>query len=255
MKIEYTNRLVAFIDVLGFKNLVHNASTAPIETYYSFLLSNFKAAVTKRNFAFLLISDSIVIYADDTSENLAELIKMINLTQAGLLGKGILVRGAISHGELFVDDANNIVVGKGLISAYQLEALAKFPRIILDRSLVAKYYGSMSAALEKNNVNSLPHVSLAQVNGHAVDFPYLNYARILSTTTSNTPYAAALSLLKQNYYRNEHTEKFEWLKCHIETCLKDQLEHILALPTLSTNGKTRLRLLQKYIPQFCTLQI
>lgn len=255
MKIEYKKRLVAFIDVLGFKNLVHNESFTPIETYYSFLLSNFKNAIEKRNFEFLLISDSIVIYTEETTENLCELIKMINLTQAGLLSKGILIRGGISHGDLFVDPENNIVVGRGLINAYQLEMLAKFPRVILDRSLVAKHYGSVSTALAKNNINELPHLSLMQSNGHIVDFLYLNYGRILSTSITNTPYKAALNLLRENFYKNEHAEKFEWLKAYLTACLVDQKTHVLAQPALNDNGKKRLRLLEKYIPEFSTLQV
>ncbi|MBH1529021.1 hypothetical protein [Stenotrophomonas sp. NRRL B-14846] len=254
MNIVYRERLVAFIDVLGFKNLVHNKSSAPIEAYYNFLLLNFKAAVAKRNFEFLLISDSIVIYSDDSAEDLCELIKMINLTQAGLLSKGILVRGAISHGDLFVDPGNNIVVGRGLINAYQLEMLAKFPRVILDRSLVAKHYGSTSSALAKNNINELPHLSQAQCNGHVVDYLYLNYGRLLSTSTSHTPYKAALALLKENYYKNEHTEKFEWLKAYLTSCLVDQKAHVLAQPYLNNNSKKRLRLLEMYIPEFHTLE-
>ena len=43
----------------------------------------------------------------------------------------ILVRGAITKGDAYID--NNIVFGEGLIRAVTLEGLANFPRIILDK--------------------------------------------------------------------------------------------------------------------------
>lgn len=253
MKIEYKQRLVAFIDVLGFKNLVYGATTGPIEAYYGFLLSNFRNAVAQRGFEFMLISDSIVIHCDDDIQNFSELVKMINIAQAGLMGRGVLMRGAISHGGLFVDKPNSIVVGTGLINAYNLEAQARFPRTIVDRSLVTKYYASMGDAIAKNTVGGLPHLSLRPLNGHQVDFPYLNYGYILATTVSKKPFEGALALLRENYYRNEHADKFEWLRCHLVACLEDQREHLQALPALNANERKRLRNAEQYAALFGAL--
>jgi hypothetical protein len=241
MKIVYQPRLVAFIDVLGFKNLVFGETTGPIETYYGFLLSKFNAAVEQRGFDYMLISDSIVIYCDDKLENFFELMKMINIAQAGLLGKGVLMRGAISHGGLFVDKANSIIVGSGLINAYNLEAQAKFPRTIVDRSLVKKYFESISDALTKCTVGGLPHLSIRPLNGHQVDFPYLNYGCILGTSLSKKPFEGALSALRDNYYKNEHAEKFEWLKGHLAACFEDMRTHLLGLPSPNANERKRIK--------------
>lgn len=250
MQIQYNSRLVAFIDVLGFKNIVYSASTDLINTYYRFLLSNFQEAVKKRNFEFLLISDSIVIYCSDEAESLTELIKLISILQAGLLGKQIIVRGAISHGELFVDKANNIIVGRGLINAFNLEAQAKFPRVIVDRSIVSKYFGTFIQMVEKNRVNGLPHIETRPLNFCPLDYPYLNYGRILATYVSNKPFEAALNLIRENYYRNDQIEKYEWLKAHIIQSLKDQHEYLKALPELNKNEKSRLRRVSKYVLDF-----
>jgi hypothetical protein len=246
--------LVAFIDVLGFKNLVYGATTGPIDTYYTFLLSNFKTAVAKRNFDFLLISDSIVIYCNDDIESLSELVKMINMLQAGLLGRKILIRGAISHGGLFVDKPNNIIVGSGLINAYHLESQARFPRIIFDRSLIRKYYASTDTALAKNIGGGwLPHLSIRAMNGHQVDFPYLNYGRIFAGYLSNQPFEGVLALFTENYYRNDHTEKFQWLKSYLIACLEDQHTHLAALHSPNSNDRKRLKHGEKYIPLFRAL--
>jgi MinD-like ATPase involved in chromosome partitioning or flagellar assembly len=255
MKIEYKNRLVAFIDVLGFKNLVYSSSTEPINTYYSFLLSNFQTAVAKRNFDFLLISDSIVIYSNDDIESLSELIKLISILQAGLLAKGVIVRGAISHGELFVDKANNIIVGTGLINAYNLEAQAKYPRVIIDRLIVSKYYGNSGCAVSHNIVSGVPYVIFDSQNFCPLDYPYLNYGRIFAyySSTSNTPLEKALTLLKNNYYKNEQIEKFEWLRNHIIKSLVAQIDFLMSIAAPSKNGKTRLRICTKYLANFTAL--
>jgi hypothetical protein len=253
MKIEYQNRLVAFIDVLGFKNLVYSSSTEPINTYYSFLLSSFQTAVAKRNFDFLLISDSIVIYSNDDIKSLSELIKLVCILQGGLLAKSIIVRGAISHGELFVDKANNIIVGTGLINAYNLEAQAKYPRVIIDRSIVSKYYGNSASAVSNNIVSGLPYVTLDSQNFCPLDYPYLNYGRVFITFGSNRPLEVALNFLKNNYYKNEQIEKFAWLRSHIITSLGEQIDFFKSLDAPSRNEKYKLRRYTKYFADFNAL--
>lgn len=253
MKIDYKDRLVVFIDVLGFKNLVYSTSTDLINNYYSFLLSNFQAAITKRNFDFLLISDSIVVYCNNDIESLSELIKSISVLQAGLLSKRILVRGAISHGDLFVDKANNIIVGRGLINAYQLETQAKYPRVIIDRSIVSTYYGSFSGIVSANDVGGMPHVEFTPPSLYAIDYPYLNYGRILSAANSNKPFEAALDLLKNNYYTNDQIEKFEWLKSYLIKSLEEQVNFLNSLDALNSRSSSKLKRCTKYISEFGAL--
>ncbi|WP_312141307.1 hypothetical protein [Stutzerimonas nitrititolerans] len=253
MKIEYTKNLVAFIDVLGFKNIVYSQKTDDIQEYYTFLLSRFQEAVTKHNFDYLLISDSIVIYSHASLENLSRLLKIANILQAGLLAKGIPVRGAISQGNLFVDKANNIIVGPGLANAYQLEAQAKFPRIVIDRSVIESYYHSIDIALAKNTVSNLPHLSVTPHNGAAIDFPYLNYGRIIATSLTNKTYEGAHELIKKNYYRNDNIEKYEWLKCHLIYSLQEQKRSLEMLPSPNQNERKRLRLVAKHLINFLNI--
>jgi hypothetical protein len=244
---------VVFIDVLGFKNLVYTTSTELINSYYSFLLSKFQAAISKRNFDFLLISDSIVVYCNNDIESLSELIKSISVLQAGLLSKGILVRGAISHGDLFVDKANNIIVGKGLINAYQLETQAKYPRVIIDRSIVSTYYGTFSGIVSDNDVGDMPYVEFTPPSLYPIDYPYLNYGRILAATSSNKPFEVALDLLKNNYYTNDQIEKFEWLKSYLIKSLEEQVNFLNSLDPLNSRGSRKLKRCTQYISEFRAL--
>jgi hypothetical protein len=253
MNIEYKNRLVAFIDVLGIKNLVYTTELQPIETYYEFILANFTTAVARRSFDFLMISDSIVIYCDASAANLAELIKLTATLQAGLLSKEILVRGAISHGGLFVDKTNNIVVGKGLISAYSLEAAARFPRIIIDRTLIKEYYGSTEMAMVSNaagRAGTIKYLSTVPHNGGSTDHLYVNYGYIFAGHTAKPAYERALSLLKSGYYKNEHIEKFEWLKQYLIWSLESSIKYFSSKDAPSKNEKNKLRHNRTYLDLF-----
>lgn len=241
MKIEYKKQLVAFIDVLGFKNLVCSTDLGPIERYYSFLLSNFAEGAFKRELGYLLISDSIVVFCEDTRDNLFTLIKFIGLLQNGLLSKGILVRGAVSRGDLFVDKERNIIVGPGLVNAYSLEAAARFPRVIVDRRVVEHHYGSTTAVIKETYSGSRPNISVQPHNGGISDFPYIHYGRLLASATSWKPYGEMLALFKREFYKNEHIEKFEWLRKYMEFSLAESVDFLSAkdLPTKNERNKLR----------------
>lgn len=241
MKIEYKRRLVAFIDVLGFKSLVFSANPESIEKYYTFLLSKFADGAIKRKLEYLLISDSIVIFCDDTQENLFTLIKFTGLIQSGLLSEGIIVRGAISHGDLFVDQENNIIVGEGLVKSYTLEAAAKYPRIILDRKLIEHHFGSTTIAINKTYSGSRPNISIQSHNGGMSDYAYVHYGRIVAHGVSGKNYEAALQIFRREFYKNEHIEKFEWLRKYIKSALSESIEYLAAKDAPTRNERAKLK--------------
>lgn len=127
------------MDVLGFSELVYNKDRSRIESYFSYIESDLNKHLSKNKFNYLVISDSIVISAKKTKENLSELVFLVSKIQYQLILKGILVRGAISFGKLYINKSSNIIVGPGLINAYRLESSAKYPRIILDRQIIQSY--------------------------------------------------------------------------------------------------------------------
>lgn len=241
MKIEYKKRLVAFIDVLGFKNLVFSTDLVPIEKYYGFLLSKFADGAIKRKLDYLLISDSIVIFCDDTQENLFTLIKFAGILQSGLLSEGIIVRGAISRGDLFVDKDSNIIVGPGLVNSFSLEAAAKYPRIIIDRRVVEQHYGSTTAAIKNTYSGSRPNISIQPHNGGISDYAYIHYGRIVASGVSGKPYDEMLAIFKREFYKNEHIEKFEWLRKYIKSALNESIDYLSAKDAPTKNERAKLK--------------
>lgn len=162
---KYENRLIAFIDILGFKEIVRESKNdiSKIEFLYSVLdylknweapdkwdlkyveieedaqkkgVSNFDIRGKTNSTSF---SDSIVVSVkvdNNINEMTSTLIANLAHIGAKLLEKGVLFRGGLTIGNL-IHNENGTVFGQGLIDAYQLESnSALFPRIILSDKLV-----------------------------------------------------------------------------------------------------------------------
>ncbi|MBL0236598.1 MAG: hypothetical protein IPQ02_08330 [Saprospiraceae bacterium] len=214
MKIKYQDKIVAFIDVLGFSNLVYTDTTFLISKYFDYVLGEFKNPLGRNKFSSLLISDSIVITANNNKENLATMVEILCLLQSKLMTEGILIRGAISFGGLYLNKSKNIIVGVGMINAYQLESKAIYPRIILDRRLINCYFEGTSSAIRDLSNSYFSFLLFTPPQPYSADFLYLNYTRFFSIRKAK-PLNQLLELLKNHYYYNEHIEKSEWLR---KTC-------------------------------------
>lgn len=147
--INYQQSYVAFLDVLGFKNLVFSnkkVDKEKIEKYFGIVNSAIKyleSIPSKKDIGSIVISDSIILSVpmstskEENIEKLRHLCVAIALIQFGLAVNDIWIRGAISSGNAYFDSAKNQVVGEAYINAYLLESsLAITPRVILDNKII-----------------------------------------------------------------------------------------------------------------------
>ena len=246
MEIKYEDKIVAFIDVLGFSNLVFNDKIEPITQYYEMILTDFKEAAIKNDLKFLMISDSIVIHAPQKKDNLFGVFKVLSSLQHRLLLKGILIRGGISFGKLYVNEADNIIVGVGLINAYNLESKAIYPRIIVDRNIIPLYWKDSNDFIKGTrhyvkNSAPLPYIH---------DFPFIDLGMAVALDFQPTKFASVINTLKINYYNNEHIIKYEWLKATILDVVKSSLDFLTKKKIKSKNEPKRIRLLTDFIKDF-----
>jgi len=146
--------LLAYLDVLGTKDRTLDFSTSHFvaETLYQiqdFFTKQQEAQKTNEtnsiqfNIESFIFSDTLVLFTKVQTENinipLFNFCHAILLTQAGLLNNGIFSRGAITHGDFFIDKEKNLFFGPAFGRAYQLEQrCAKYPRVILDPSILDK---------------------------------------------------------------------------------------------------------------------
>lgn len=145
---------VAFIDLLGFKNMINHKTQDEIANifieveklinglgFYVKTNNGAERLIEKKDIHHKIMSDSIVFFIDSNVKNaLYIIITLCNVVQMRLLDfpDPILARGAISRGDMYLD--GDKMFGKGLTKAYTLEnGCAKYPRYIIPLNIVDEY--------------------------------------------------------------------------------------------------------------------
>lgn len=146
--INYVQSYVAFLDVLGFKELVYSKKEEKLEKYFHHIekfINYLKITPIKSelDIGYIVISDSIIITVkhgeskEDNIEILRHLCIAISFLQSLLSVLDIWLRGGVSSGETYFDKANNQIIGKAYIEAYLLEEkLVSNPHVVLDNKII-----------------------------------------------------------------------------------------------------------------------
>ncbi|MDX0469734.1 hypothetical protein GOC67_28810 [Sinorhizobium medicae] len=150
----YEQRVVGFVDILGFGELVRRADREPVlreeiiralNTVRSHVwLGGGDTDLRTQNF-----SDSLILTACNTADGFWHLLLSMEALAWNLLQAGVLVRGGVTVGGVHHDE--QIVFGVGVNEAYRLEStVAKMPRIVLgSRAVTAALIFSAQAEYAK----------------------------------------------------------------------------------------------------------
>jgi len=177
---ELKRKYIAYLDILGFKDLVNNNTPERVYELYEKTFSNlFTLALTNGivqsndvdssglislkinpnsiKVNSLFISDSIIVWTDDNS--LTSFITVVEVVRTFLnymFITGIPLRGSIVEGHLDKisrkmnspkDNSQTTLIGKGLVSAYVKEGLQNWSGCVVDESCINAY----NNGLEKFN--------------------------------------------------------------------------------------------------------
>ena len=150
---EYTQYYLAYLDLLGFKEIVKRRTCSEIvgifeeiSTQYVIRKSNLDngssiPVIPPEHIMYYIMSDSICIYIrDDIEFALPVLLGLCLGFQLRMLSFStpVLVRGSIAHGGLYSDQ--RVLFGPALVEAYQREdKLARYPRIIIPKHLIDEH--------------------------------------------------------------------------------------------------------------------
>lgn len=138
--------VVMYIDLLGVKDRIVTDTKGALAESLSWIFSNFYKCITgiheEKYLKIKVFSDNIIIARGIENEELNQRInlsQMIALAESfqwlSIFRSGILVRGGITIGDLYIDDT--FVIGKALLDVYNLEKnVAVYPRIIIDDSIL-----------------------------------------------------------------------------------------------------------------------
>lgn len=243
MQLQFTNKYVAFLDVLGFSALVNSNENEKLNEYFTLVEMAFDLFDDdKKNIQKLAISDSIILIANDNEADLRILLKAIRTLQYSLAINDIWLRGGIAYGEVYYNEETKTIVGKGFIKAYLLENEAVYPRVILDPSIL-KHLGLTRTELY-HKFNGAAHQGVAEdklLHDYGVwaykrhtndDAIFVSYAHgivheslVNQTDRKENNIETIYKHLRTNLYGSQqHYAKYLWLKKYFQETILE-FEH------------------------------
>lgn len=132
---KYQRSIICFFDILGWKQLILDGQTHGITAMLQILsIHDHMQRIKKEGsqISYYQFSDSFVLISSVSDSDAQELFLRIQQIVEYLLEGGVLVRGAVSIGNVQHD--HNLLVGPGVIRAYaEIESqLSIYPRIVID---------------------------------------------------------------------------------------------------------------------------
>lgn len=242
MHINYDKKYIAFIDVLGFTELVGNpADTNKLESYFDSLEEIFRvleADKSKAELKMLSISDSVILMTPGSEDGLKTLLRAIQTLQSSLAQKDIWMRGGLAFGSVFYDEQKRIIVGPGFIRAFKLEGQAIFPRVIIDPIILRELNMTLPQFNNHFNGNIADKNSLKLVHNYANNIPRLTdddaifvcYANKLIRRSMNDQENSGTTVMdklcndlnNRLYGKHEHYHKYLWTKKYFEEVFKEE---------------------------------
>lgn len=234
-KREYTEHYVAFIDILGFKDLLDNKESCDaIFSVFQCLMDNSQTKMFYNgedisafdHVKHYIMSDSIVLYIRaDIEEAFFALVGTCLYLQKSLLyrQKPVLVRGGIAKGPLFVEE--QIIFGKGLSDAYIIESTsAIYPRIVFNKRLYED-------AKKNNQSPKRTYWEALTIREDSDELCFVHYLALNYVHALNEIPALFENVFEfcqqhlDSTYNKSVREKYLWLKKYIqnETDLQKQL--------------------------------
>jgi hypothetical protein len=136
---------LALLDILGFRKIVamNKVETVALmlkglerevarNAHHPLVLSSSQPPVR-----FLLYSDSILLYIEDEDRrSITGLVQATKVVIGVALFDGLMLRGAITKGELFVSGNRQVFAGRGLVRAYDLERNQGWAGAVIDRTTI-----------------------------------------------------------------------------------------------------------------------
>lgn len=136
---DFPDKLVAFLDILGFTKLVLQNETTSLQTI-NFIDGHVRHILKilqeeyGMKFSSKLFSDCMCVSCEYSNENIFYILHELAYIQLYFSLEGIFLRGALSRGNHF--ENARMIFSRGLVKAYELEQNAIYPRIIIDNELV-----------------------------------------------------------------------------------------------------------------------
>ncbi|MDR0364160.1 MAG: hypothetical protein LBH92_03980 [Bacteroidales bacterium] len=140
---QYDEKLVAWFDVLGMKNIIRNYKDYDAEDIFSkmgkfqnYVRNSCEGLEKDGRIKYMQISDGFILVSDfDCLRTICKILCQIQWKI--LLNDRMLLRGALTSGKISItDDEPKLIIGPAFIEAFSMESeIAIFPRIIIAHDL------------------------------------------------------------------------------------------------------------------------
>jgi hypothetical protein len=218
----YDQRYVAFVDILGFAEIVRKTEHDTTNKRYDALVRtlteigsfNEETINESDDFHFQSFSDSVIMSTATTHTGLLHLLHLISNLSLRLLSNGLLMRGAIAKGKLHHDQF--VMFGPAFLVAYNIETtIAKYPRVLLSREVYQDFRRltpslTFPRLLLADDGPPYLHVlaGFKMLNEAPATPDYLNSEEVRFAQTCQ---CAIQNLLDDSTYEPSHYEKLRWL--------------------------------------------
>ncbi|KQU22389.1 hypothetical protein ASG61_23070 [Bacillus sp. Leaf75] len=194
---KVSKRAVAFLDILGFKNMllttpldelsakyenlaeIANLMNRPLSSNSQETPSLFPNHLPNQRWCYKnIFSDSIILVSEDESEESVTklLIYCWKLMQAAISLK-MPFRGGIAYDDFYINEESNIFLGKALTDAYALETKQQWIGVSIDDGLINAFPNLSDAFKREGSLVSLlfPRYLVPYKNGEKVEHHVLNW--------------------------------------------------------------------------------
>lgn len=162
--LAYGDRLVAFLDLLGFSRMVLDRKDEDVEFIVNLIpdmIRTHQGNVLRKDLEITCVSDSIIISVkaepDEILKDLFHICVIVGRIQHELALNGIYMRGGISVGKMVHDSERNLIVGPAYVKAVELEGkICIVPRVVIDAE-VLRFYGKDYNQMAEILNDKMPH--------------------------------------------------------------------------------------------------
>ena len=222
---NYEQRLVLFIDFLGFRAAVDRTVSEPefLDRLINALDSIGKIGLdldldSQRMTQF---SDSVVLsYRIEEESAVFWLLNSIAFCVIELVERGFLLRGAVTIGDLLHNERH--VVGPAMVRAYEMESReAIFPRVIVDPDVLAIARSATAEHHSEDDEEQYVRDFLSEDTDGRLFFDYISWTTVVAVTGGENDlyptYLAKLAALLRGGLNNDNPgvlKKYLWLFDH-----------------------------------------
>ena len=144
--IEYIEKYVLFIDILGFSDMVMKSTkdSDKFSDLYKTLqhvkgyaeIIRASEVTNAGNIEISIFSDCVAISTIDTTKGLGFMVAMASMIYSDFFHHGVMARGGLSKGKIY--HSQGVIFGEGLVNAYTIESKsAIYPRIVIDDKVLS----------------------------------------------------------------------------------------------------------------------